>query len=374
MRGKVVVAGIGQTKFGSLPGRSTISLVVEAVRNALEDARIEKDLVDALLVKPPTSLPGMMIGQKVAEAMGLKPKFGMAWDQGGGAVTGCISYASFLIEAGLCDVAVVTFSDNPKSFSAASYSAALGDTATFGYVAAAASYAMVARRHMKQFGTTERQLGAIPVNGRRNGATNPNAQLRAPLSIDEYLEKPFLISPFRRDDFALVSDGGAALVLMSAERAKQLGVPDPVPILGFGAGQESWNVELRDDLTTTMAATSAAMAFQMAGLGPRDMDTAQLYDCFSIVPIITLEDYGFCAKGHGGRYVEEGAIGLDGEIPLNTAGGLLSETGMPGMQMVLEGIRQVRGTAANQVKNVRNSIISTQGGIMQTHGTLIVGR
>ncbi|MEP6869526.1 MAG: thiolase family protein, partial [Novosphingobium sp.] len=160
----------------------------------------------------------------------------------------------------------------------------------------------------------------------------------------------------------------------SAERAQQLGVPDPVPILGFGAGQESWSVELRTDLTTSLASTSAAMAYQMAGLGPQDMDTAQLYDCFSIVPIITLEDYGFCKKGHGGRFVEEGAIARDGMIPLNTAGGLLSETGMPGMQMVLEGVRQVRGTAANQVRNVRNSIISTQGGVMQTHGTLIVGR
>lgn len=374
MRGKVVIAGIGQTAFGGLPGRSTVSLVVEAARNALEDARIDKNLVDALLIKPPTSRPGMMTGQKIAEAMGLKPKFGMAWDQGGGAVTGCISYAAYLIDAGLCDVAIVAFSDNPKSGGSEAYNAALGDTATFGYVSAAASYAMVARRYMQEFGVTERQMGAIPVNARRNGATNPNAQLKVPLTIEEYLEKQFLIAPFRRDDFSLVSDGGAAIVLTSAERARQLGVPDPVPILGFGGGQESWNVELRTNLVTTMASVSASMAYEMAGLGPKDMDTAQLYDCFSIVPIITLEDYGFCKKGHGGRFVEEGAIARDGEIPLNTAGGLLSETGMPGMQMVLEGVRQVRGTAANQVQNVRNSIISTQGGVMQTHGTLIVGR
>jgi len=374
MRGKVVIAGIGQTAFGALPGRSTVSLVVEAARLALADARIEKNLVDALLIKPPTSRPGLMTGQKIAEAMGLKPKFGMAWDQGGGAIVGCISYAAFLIDAGLCDLAVVAFSDNPKSGGSDAYTAALGDTATFGYVSAAASYAMVARRYMQQFGVTERQLGAVPINARRNGSTNPNAQLKSPLGLDEYLEKPFLISPFRRDDFSLVSDGGAAIVLTSAERARQLGVPDPVPILGLGAGQESWNVELRTDLTTTMASVSAGMAYQMAGLAPKDMDTAQLYDCFSIVPIITLEDYGFCKKGHGGRFVEEGAIGRDGEIPLNTAGGLLSETGMPGMQLVLEAVRQVRGTAANQVPNVRNTIISTQGGIMQTHGTLIVGR
>jgi len=374
MRGKVVIAGIGQTAFGGLPGRSTVSLVVEASRRALEDAGIDKERVDALLIKPPTSRPGLMTGQKIAEAMGLKPKFGMAWDQGGGAVVGCISYAAFLIDAGLCDVAVVAFSDNPKSGGSDAYTAALGDTATFGYVSAAASYAMVARRYMQQFGLTERQMGAIPVNARRNGATNPAAQLKAPLTIDDYLEKPFLISPFRRDDFSLVSDGGAAVVLTSAERARQLGVPDPVPLLGFGAGQESWNVELRTDLTTTLASTSAAMAYRMAGLGPKDMDTAQLYDCFSIVPIITLEDYGFCKKGHAGAFIEDGAVAIDGQIPLNTAGGLLSETGMPGMQLVLEGVRQVRGTAVNQVPNVRNTIISTQGGIMQTHGTLIVGR
>jgi acetyl-CoA acetyltransferase len=181
------------------------------------------------------------------------------------------------------------------------------------------------------------------------------------------------VSPLLRDDCCLVSDGGAAVVVTSAARAKRLGVPAPVPILGFGQGQTSWNVELRPDLTSTMAAASARTAFAMAGLTPADIDVAQLYDCFTIVPLVTLEDYGFCAPGRGGAFVEHEGIGLDGALPLNTAGGLLAESGMPGMQLVLEGVRQMRGTAASQVPKARTCIVSNQGGIMHTHSTLILG-
>jgi acetyl-CoA acetyltransferase len=130
----------------------------------------------------------------------------------------------------------------------------------------------------------------------------------------------------------------------------------------------------RPVLTGTAAAVSAQTAFKMAGLGPKDIDVAQLYDCFSIVPLITLEDYGFCKKGEGGHFVEGGRLNLGGELPLNTAGGLLSETGMPGLQMVIEGVRQIRGEAVNQVRGARHCIVSNQGGIMHTHSTLILGQ
>lgn len=374
MRSSVVIAGVGHTKFGALPGRSTTSMIVEAARIALADAGVEKDTVDAVLVKPPTSAPKLMNGQTIAEALGLQPKLGMSWDQGGAAVIGMISYAVMAIENGLCETAIICFADNPKTGDKSVFAGAAGDDATFGWIGVPAAYAMIARRHMQQFGTTETQLGAVPIAARRHGAENPNAQLRKPLSMDDYLASPFLVSPYRRDDIALVSDGGAAIVLMSAKRAKALKVRAPVPILGFGLGQSSWDVRLRQDLTTTCASVAGAMAFEMAGLKPSDMDVAQLYDCFSIVPIMTLEDYGFCPKGQGGEFVADGRIEVGGDLPVNTSGGLLSETGMPGLQLVIEGVRQVRGEATVQARSARKCIVSSQGGIMQTHGTLIIGQ
>jgi acetyl-CoA acetyltransferase len=269
---------------------------------------------------------------------------------------------------------VICFADNPKTGSAHAYSGAAGDDGVFGYIGVRAASAMIARRHMQQYGTSELALGSVAVAARRHGAANPDAQLRKPISLQEYLAQPPMVSPFRRDDCALVSDGGAAFVVMSTGRAQAMGVRAPVPILGFGLGQSSWDPRLQADLTTTCASVAGAAAFKMAGLHPRDIHVAQLYDCFSIVPIMTLEDYGFCPKGEGGAYVGGGRIEIDGELPLNTAGGLLSETGMPGMQLLIEGVRQVRGEANLQSKRADNCIISCQGGIMQTHGTVIIGR
>lgn len=374
MRGKYVIAGIGHTAFGGLPGRSTVSLNVEAVRNALADAGIEKDLVDAVLVKYPTSSFESMYGQKVAEALGLTPRVNFVLDQAGASNISMIGYAAMAIEHGQCEVAVVCFADNPKSGSRAAYSRSRDPNAVFGWFGTPAAYAMVARRHMGEYGTTHAQLGAVAAACRRHGAQNPHAQLRKPLSVEEYLDQPLMVAPFRRDDCALVTDGGAAVVVMSLERARRLKVRAPVAVLGFGQGHTAWDVAQRPDLTTTMATASAATAFRMAGLGPKDIDVAQIYDCFTITALMTLEDYGFCKKGEGGRFVEGGRIEFGGELPMNTAGGLLSETGMPGLQLVIEGVRQVRGEANLQVPDVRNCIVSNQGGIMHTHATLILGQ
>lgn len=374
MRGNVVIAGIGHTAFGKLPDRSTISMNVEACRKALADAAVEKGAVDALFVKFPTSKFEFMYGQKLAEAMGLQPRIGGCWDQGGAANISMISFAAMAIEHGQCEVALVTFADNPKSGSRGAYERGWGDDAAYGWFGTPAGYAMIAQRHMAQFGTKSEHLGAIAVACRRHGAANPNAQLRQAITLDQYMQSRLVIEPLRRDDICLVSDGAAAVLLMSAKRAKQLGVKAPVPILGFGQGHTSWEVALRPDMTTTAAAISGATAFKMAGLTPKDIDVAQIYDCFTITVLLTLEDYGFCRKGQGGEFVAGGRIELGGELPINTSGGLLSETGMPGLQLVIEGVRQMRGSSVTQAKNARNCIVSNQGGIMHTHSTLIVGQ
>jgi acetyl-CoA acetyltransferase len=370
----MVIAGIGHTAFGRLPGRDTISMNVEACRKALADAGIPKSAVDGLFVKVPTSRYEAMYGQKLAEAMRLQPRVGGVWDQGGAAPASMVSFACMAIEAGQCDIAIVCLADNPKTGTRQAYEKGWGDDAVHGWFSVAAGYAMIARRHMEQFGTKPEQLAEIAIACRANGARNPHAALRKPLTLDEYMASPPIIEPLRRHDICLVSDGAAAVVVMSERRARELGVAAPVPILGYGQGHTSWDVPLRPDLTTTAAKISAEIAFRMAGLGPKDISVAQIYDCYTIAALMTLEDYGFCPKGQGGRFVQDGRIGLGGELPINTSGGLLSETGMPGLQMILEGVRQMRGTSVNQVQGARNCLISNQGGVMTTHATLILGQ
>lgn len=376
LSGKVVIAGIGHTSFGKHPGRSTVSLNIEAIRKALADAGVDKPDVDALFVKAPTSKFEMMYAQTLSEALGIVPRIGGVYDHGGASNISMISYAAMAIDAGQCELAVVALADNPATGTRQAYEKSYGDgdSALYGWFGTPAGYAMIAQRHMGQFGTTSDQLGAIAVACRKHGAANPNAQLRKPLSLEQYRESRLIVAPLRRDDCCLVSDGAAAVVLMSARKATQLGVAKPVPVLGFGQGQTSWDVALRPDLTTTAARMSAQTAFAMAGLQASDVDVAQIYDCFTIAVLMTLEDYGFCAKGQGGNFVQDGRIELGGDLPVNTSGGLLSETGMPGLQLVIEGVRQMRGESVNQVRGARNCVVSNQGGIMHTHATLLLGQ
>lgn len=373
MRGRIVIAGIGHTAYGKQPGRSTVSLNLEACRKAIEDAGVEPGEVDSLLVKVPTSKVEMMYGQKLAEAMGLEPRVGGVWDQGGASNISMIAIAAMAIEAGQCDVALVTLADNPRTGTRQAYEKAWGDDAVFGWFSVVASYAMIARRHMHDHGTTEEQLARIAIAARAHGAANADAQLRKPLTMDEYFMSPWVVEPLRRADCCLISDGAAAVVVMSAERARKRGVRAPAPILGFGQGNSSSDVPLRRDLTETKADVSARTAYAMAGLGPKDIDVAQIYDCFTITALMTLEAYDLCPRGRSAEFFEEGGFGVDGRLPLNTSGGLLSETGMPGLQLVLEGVRQMRGTSSNQKKSAKTCIVSNQGGIMHTHSTLILG-
>ena len=374
LRGHGVIAGIGHTAHGKLPGRTPLSLTVEAVAAALADAGIEKDAVDAVFCKYPTSTFRSMYGQQVAEALGLQPRIGGVWDQGGATNISMISWAVESIAAGQCEVALVTTADNPRTGTRQAYERAWGDDAVYGWFSTPAGYAMIAQRHMAQYGTTSEQLGAIAVACRRHATANPYASRREPMTLADHQTSPMVVEPLRRADCCLISDGGAAVVVMSARRARELGVPDPVPILGFGQGQESWEVALRPDLTTTAARASGETAFAMAGIRPAQVDVAQLYDCFTITPLMILEDYGFCDRGQGGDFVQGGNVELGGELPINTSGGLLSETGMPGMQLVIEGVRQVRGASTSQVPDASVCVVANQGGVMHSHSTLVLGR
>ncbi len=373
MRGRAVITGVGHTVYGKHPGRDRISLIVEAVGKAVADAGIEKDMIDGVLVKMANSEPSILYGQKVAEALGLRPKVGGALDQGGAANIALISYAVMAIEAGLMEMAVVAYGDNPRTGSRAVYHRPRGDDALYGWYSTAAGYAMIHQAYRQAYQTPDEHFGAVAVQCRANGADNPFGHLRKPLAMDDYLARPYLVEPMRRDDCCLVSDGGAAVIVTSAERAKRLGLSKAVPILGFGQGQESWEVHLRPDLTRTMAEVSAKTAYAMAGVGPGEIDVAQIYDCFTITVLQTLEDYGLAPRGQAGAMALNEGIGPEGRLPINTSGGLLSESGTPGLQLVIEGVRQLRGDARLQVKGAETCVVSNQGGSMHTHATLILG-
>src|SRR5690606_16802669 len=205
MRGKTVIAGIGHTASGKLPGRDTLSLNVEACRKALEDAGIEKDAVDGLFVKFPTSSFSMMYGQTLAEALRLQPRVGGVWDQGGASNISMISFAAMAIEHGQCEIAIVCGADNPRTGTRQAYEKAWGDDAAYGWFGVPAGYAMLAQRHMQQFGTRPEQMAAVAIACRRHGAENPDAQLRKPLTLDEYFESPMIVEPLRRADCCLIS-------------------------------------------------------------------------------------------------------------------------------------------------------------------------
>ncbi|HRF07071.1 MAG TPA: thiolase family protein [Xanthobacteraceae bacterium] len=374
MQARAVIAGVGHTAYGKHPGRDRVSLIVEACRNALNDAKLEKDRVDGVLVKMANAEPSILYGQKVAEALGIRPRVGGSLDQGGAANIALISYAALAIEAGMMEIAIVCYGDTPRTGSRKVYQRPRGDDAVYGFYSTAAGYALLHQRYRQEHKVPDEHFGSVAVQCRANGAKNPNAHLRQAISMDEYLASPFVVEPLRRDDCCLLSDGAAAVIVMSQAKAKEVGIAQAVPVLGFGQAQESWDIQYRPSLTRTLANESAESAFRMAKLTRADIGVAQLYDCFTVTPLITLEDYGFCAPGQAGAFALEGGIALDGSLPLNTSGGLLSETGTPGLQLVIEGVRQMRGDANLQIGGGKACIVSNQGGTMHTHATLILGR
>jgi acetyl-CoA acetyltransferase len=238
-------------------------------------------------------------------------------------------------------------------------------------------YALVAQRHMQEYGTTAEQLAEVAVAMRGWAAMNPNAQKREPITIADVLASPMVTSPLHVLDCALVSDGAVAVVVTGKERARDL-QRKPVVALGAGSGFSHGYIGEYQDMTRTGAATAGRAAFGQAGVTPADIDVAELYDCFTITVIVELEDLGFCAKGEGGAFVQGGRIGPGGALPVTTHGGLLS-AGHPGlaggMFHVVEAVRQLRGEAGpRQVPDAELALVHGNGGIIGLHCTLVLGR
>lgn len=371
------VAGVGHTALAARLDRPAWALQAEAVRAAVRDAGLAPGDVDGLITEAGYS-QGVIEGitphfLRLGAMLGLDPRYTATEVLGGASSVAMVQRAALAVEAGLCRACVCVFGDAPSQ-ARGTWSYGRGDEAAFGLFGAIGLHALAARRHMAVHGTRAEQLGEVAVTFRRHAGLTPHAQQRTPLTLDGYLGSPFIVEPLRVADCCLVSDAAGAVVVTSAERARDLR-PPAVRIVGFGQAHHLTGLAGDDYLTALPARESGRVAFGMAGLGPADVDVAQLYDCFTSVVIVQLEDYGFCAKGEGGAFVEGGRLGLEGALPANTAGGLLAEGFGGGMLHVVEAVRQLRGEAGTrQVAEARVALVSGHGLGMNTHATLLLAR
>jgi len=379
------IVGIGESPVGRVPELDTLGLQRHAALAALHDAGLTLSDIDGLLTTPVRVENWAMPCGVVAEGLGLRPRYLATLDVAGASGTAMLHHAAMAVATGQCDTVLCVGGQSLLSFhTRGSAVQKLADAgwahpefeAPYGPLVPTL-YALVAQRHMAQYGTTPEQLAEVAVTLREHAALNDNAHKRDPLSRDDVMSSRMITSPLRMLDCALVSDGAAAFIVTRAERARDTRQP-AVRLLGCGYGHSHTYIGDYPDITATGAVQAGRDAYAMAGLGPKDIDVAQLYDCFTITVIIELEDLGFCAKGEGGAYVQHHGIGLKSSMPVTTHGGLLS-AGHPGlaggMFHVLEGVRQLRGQAGpRQVAEAETALVHGNGGIIGLHCSVILGK
>ena len=349
LRGVAAVAGIGETRYERASAKSALQLQFEASLTAIADAGLSPTDIDGVI---PIGITGAPAEDYVVN-LGLPDlRFSAVIPHGGASGIGALQCAAAAIAAGLCTAVLVPSGRNVSSGERAGVR--IHQMPQFRYVtefergigaiAPAQLYAPMARRHMTEFGTTSAQLAEIAVTTRAHARLNDNAIMTKPMTIEDHQASRMIADPFRLFDCSLESDGGAAFVVTSAERARDLRQP-VVELLGSAMGHPDSpsSITQRPDMTHVGIAKAADLAFEMAGVGRDDIDVAEVYDCFTWVVLCQLEDMGFCTKGEGGDFVSGGRLGLGGALPTNTHGGLLSQAHMLGMNHIVELVRQLRG-------------------------------
>ncbi|MDP6605593.1 MAG: lipid-transfer protein, partial [Dehalococcoidia bacterium] len=356
LRDRVAIAGIGETDYSRESGRTELQLTLQAITAALEDAGIERHEVDGLMRWSVDTSPEV----EVASNLGIPDlAFFGEISQAGNVGAALVASASAAIVAGLANVVVIYRGVNGRSGRRYGRGDVTGRggrgggqfSEPFGILTPQHMLAMTARRRMHEHGTTSRHFGMVAVAERAHANRNPRATFYGtPLTLDDHQNSRFVVEPFHLFDCCLETDGGGALVLTSAERARDLRQP---PALIRAAVQGALG---GPDYIDTAAVLTAPRLFSMAGLGPQDVDVAQIYDHFAPFVLFALEDYGFCATGEGGPFAEAGEIAWpDGGLPVNTSGGHLSEAYMQGMNQLIEGVRQARGSSTAQVEGAEVS-------------------
>ena len=388
LRGAAAITGLGMTPMGRIYGKSATELAADAVRSAIADAGLAKHEVDGLLINAGiTGFTGGGIALNLQNYLGLTNlRLLNHMNAAGSTAAQMVQYATLAIAAGMATHVVCVFADAPLkegSSSGAAYGGAArnpdrprgmaGLYAAAGYFGANTPYALAARRHMARYGTTQDQLGAVAVAERQWATMSPLAQMREPITMADYHASRWVIEPLHLLDCCLVSNGAVAVVVSGAERAKDMAQP-PVYIHGMGQGHPGDSNRAGSDWETeTGARLAAETAYRMAGIGPGDVTVAEIYDCYTYTVLVTLEDYGFCAKGEGGSFVADGKLGPGGALPTNTGGGELSGYYMWGMTPLSEAVIQGRGSGGER-QVARNDIVlcTGNGGSLSYHACLIL--
>ncbi|CAM5787068.1 thiolase [Ottowia pentelensis] len=374
-RGSAAIVGVAESDLGEVAaGMSVIDLMAQGVHRALADCGLALADVDGVFAAAGQS---RMPSTALCEYLGLKPRYQDCTMMGGSSFMTHVAHAQAAIELGLCEVAVIAYGSTQRSAGRKNVAPREYNPyeTPFRPVLPASAYALAASRHMHQYGTTREQLAQVAVAARQWALRNPAAWEKEPLTVEQVLAARMVSHPLTVRDCCLVTDGGGALVMTSAARAKTLRKP-PAFVLGVGESISHQTISNMADLTVTGAARSGAQAYAMAGLKPQDIDVVQVYDAFTITTLLFLEDLGFCPKGEGGRFVSDGAIAPGGRLPVNTNGGGLSycHPGMYGLFVLMEAVRQLRGECGErQVAGCETAIAHGNGGVLSSHSTVVLG-
>lgn len=380
----VAIVGAYESPRRKADGVHPFQIHAEVTRGVLEDAGVELAEVDGYCTAAGEAGEGGGVENviELTEYLGLQATYFNGTDVGGCSYIVHAGHAAAAIEAGLAEMVLITYASCPRWWP---LSTPDWDVPTFPigpgqfeYPFAPTiptDYAVCAQRHMHEYGTTSEQLAEIAVTCRANAANNPDARFRDPITVEDVLGSPMISSPLHKLDCCVVTDSGGAILLASEERARSCR-KDPVWVLGFGAAITQFHVNQMKDATVTPATLSGPRAFERAGVSPDDIDVAQLYDAFTVTPLLALEDLGFCGKGEGGAFVDAGNIRADGSLPINTDGGGLSSNhpGKRGLLATIEATRQLRGEGPGvQVENAKTSLVHGWGGSFSAAATMILG-
>lgn len=373
-RGKTAIVAAATYGIGEAHGYSSLDLAVKASLLALDEVGLKPQDVDGLFIGLPDDF---FSGLSLAEYLGIAPRLTDNNRTGGSSFQTHAIHAALALEAGLCDVALIAYGSNQRTAAGKLVSAIRPSPYEGPYKLArpVGSYALAASRYMAQYGLKKEQLGEVAIAARQWAQLNPEAFMREPLSMEQYLSARMLADPFSVRDCCLVTDGAAAVVMVRADRARDL-ARRPAYLLGGAAATWHRDITNMPDLTVTAASESGPRAMAQAGVGPGDIDVVQLYDAFTLNTILFLEDLGFCKKGEGAAFVEGGRIAPGGQLPVNTNGGGLScvHPGMYGLFTMVEAARQLAGTAGErQVPGAKLALAHGNGGELSSQATLVLG-